>query len=254
MSDSVRDHVRPSLRRRQLLLAGIGSAACVSSLAQADSFPSRPIRLVVPWPTGGSSDVTARLFTDKLGAELKTPFGVDNRGGASGRIGIREGLQRAPDGYTMILINTSTNVALPVVDAALDFDPARSFTLLAPIAIDTLGAGRQPRRADRPCEAEPRQADLCQPGRRQDAPPEHRAVRRAGRHPDAARARKGRCADTRGPAGGRVDLFITDFGVMEDVKAGKLKAFATTAPVRVPFHPDLPTAAELGLPGLDLVA
>ena len=99
-------------RRRHLLaLAAAGLAAPSVLRAQGSAWPERPIRLVVPWPPGGSTDTIARIFQPKLAEALGRPIVIDNRGGASGSVGAIEASRAAPDGYTWILVydNEATN-------------------------------------------------------------------------------------------------------------------------------------------------
>jgi len=95
---------RPGLGRRGLIVAAAGLAAPSLSRAQgAGGWPDRPIRLIVPWPPGGSTDVVARIFQPRLAEVLGRPVIIDNRGGASGAIGAGEAARAAPDGYTWML-------------------------------------------------------------------------------------------------------------------------------------------------------
>src|SRR5215217_2954490 len=93
------------MRRRHLLsLTAAGLAAPAVSGAQA-SWPERPVRLIVPFPPGGSTDTIARIFQPKLSEALGKPVVIENRGGASGSVGAIEAARAAPDGYTWLLAN-----------------------------------------------------------------------------------------------------------------------------------------------------
>jgi tripartite-type tricarboxylate transporter receptor subunit TctC len=114
-------------RRLFLTLAGIGlAAASVAPMAQADTFPSGPITLVVAWPAGGGSDISMRLLADALSKEIKVPVVVLNKPGAGGAIGHREIANAKPDGYT-IGMYSSGGIALPYLNADAnvydDFQP-----------------------------------------------------------------------------------------------------------------------------------
>ncbi|WP_458096125.1 Bug family tripartite tricarboxylate transporter substrate binding protein [Roseomonas sp. WA12] len=93
----------PSTGRRGLILATAGALAMPSVLRAQGTWPERPLRLIVPWPPGGSTDVVARIFQPRLAEVLGRPVIVDNRGGASGSIGGAEAARAAPDGYTWML-------------------------------------------------------------------------------------------------------------------------------------------------------
>src|SRR5690348_6277137 len=99
--------------------------------ALAQSYPSRPVKIVVPFPAGGPLDFTARLLADKLAASMKQPFVVENRPGASGNIGTDAVAKAAPDGYTLLLVLDTPLTVNPSLYAKLAFDPVRDF---APIS------------------------------------------------------------------------------------------------------------------------
>jgi tripartite-type tricarboxylate transporter receptor subunit TctC len=102
-----------------------------ASAAWAQTYPARPLHMIVPYAVGGASDVTARILAARLGERLGQPIVVDNRTGAGGAIGAEAAAKAAPDGYTLLLGSASEIVQLPVV-ARVPFDPVRDF---APIAM-----------------------------------------------------------------------------------------------------------------------
>ncbi|MGH8832453.1 MAG: Bug family tripartite tricarboxylate transporter substrate binding protein [Polaromonas sp.] len=122
-----------SINRRDLigasLAVGLGAAS-----AQAQSWPSKPIRLVVPYPPGGSSDIIARAIAQPLSEALKQPVIVDNKAGANGNLGADMVAKSAPDGYTLLLCDTGALAISPSVYTRLGFDPSkdlRGVTMLA---------------------------------------------------------------------------------------------------------------------------
>ena len=124
------------MNRRELLLAGAAAALPLPAFTQAafaqDAFPSRPIKLVVPFSPGGVVDVIARLWVEEV-RELGT-FVVENQGGAGGITGANSVARATPDGYTMLLGNTSTQVVNPLVMAHPPYDPAKAFKTIGIIA------------------------------------------------------------------------------------------------------------------------
>jgi tripartite-type tricarboxylate transporter receptor subunit TctC len=123
------------LPRRRFLRLAAGAAAlpAVSRIATAQTYPSRPIRIIVPFPPGGPSDFIARLFADKLSGALGQTVIVENRaGGAGGSIGVKAVATADPDGYTLLLCPVSVLTQSPLVYRSADYDPIRSF---APIAL-----------------------------------------------------------------------------------------------------------------------
>src|SRR5215213_11399090 len=105
----------------------------VAPLAFAQGYPSQPIRLIAPFPPGGSVDITARLIAEPLGAQLGTRIVIDNRSGASGNIGMEAAARAAPDGYTLVLntIPLATNQAL---FDKLSWDPVKDFAPIGMVA------------------------------------------------------------------------------------------------------------------------
>ncbi|MDM0114177.1 tripartite tricarboxylate transporter substrate binding protein [Variovorax sp. J22R133] len=124
------------MKRRNLptaLFAALASFAALTapSLAfAADTYPNKPIRLIVPFPAGGATDLFARTLTAKMGEKLGTPIVVDNKPGAGGAIGSDAAVKSAPDGYTLLLATSSTHSIGPAL-TKLPYDPVRDFTPIA---------------------------------------------------------------------------------------------------------------------------
>ncbi len=111
--------------------------ACLlaAPLAAAQSWPSKPIRLMVPFPPGGSTDIVARIVAQKMGERLGQPMVIENRGGAGGTLGTAQVAKAAPDGYSLTVATTSTHVVAPSVYARLDYDPVKDFTPVGLMAV-----------------------------------------------------------------------------------------------------------------------
>jgi tripartite-type tricarboxylate transporter receptor subunit TctC len=126
------------IRRREFITLVGGAAMMMPRAASAaETFPTRPIRLIVPYPPGGGTDIIARVLGEKLRASLGQPIVVDNRGGAGGILGTEVAAKAAPDGYTLALVPTS-HVINPGVYAKLPYDTAKDFapvTMVASAAI-----------------------------------------------------------------------------------------------------------------------
>src|SRR5580704_4376893 len=115
-----------------LLIAGAAvGAACGPACGQSD-WPARPIRLIVPFTAGSSSDIVARIVAQKLGERLKQQIFVENRVGASGNLGSEAVARAEPDGYTMGLANASTHAVAPSLSGRLGYDPVKDF---APVSM-----------------------------------------------------------------------------------------------------------------------
>jgi tripartite-type tricarboxylate transporter receptor subunit TctC len=114
------------------LVFWVGAAS--SSGAAAQSYPTRLIKIVVPFPPGGPTDVMARLVAQNLSSSIGQPVIVENRAGAGGTIGAKVVATSDPDGYTLLFGSTSTLAISPAVYKNLDYDPARSFAPVAAVA------------------------------------------------------------------------------------------------------------------------
>src|SRR5215204_2330802 len=119
-------------RRRLLnLLAGAAAVAACPRLGLAQSYPSRPVRVIVPFAPGGQTDVVARLIAQKLSERLGQQFYVENAAGAGGNIGAGRAVQAAPDGYTILFIDAIGYAANPTLYTKLPYDPATDFEAVA---------------------------------------------------------------------------------------------------------------------------
>jgi tripartite-type tricarboxylate transporter receptor subunit TctC len=120
------------MKRLQFIQA-MAAALCLaaSSASLADSYPSRPIRLIVPFPAGGATDLFARTLSQKMGEKLGTSIVVDNKPGAGGAIGSDAAAKAPPDGYTLLLATTSTHSIGPAFTPRLPYDAVRDFTPIA---------------------------------------------------------------------------------------------------------------------------
>ncbi len=116
---------------RRTFVAGLALGATAARPARAQSYPSKPIRLIVPFSPGGPADVMGRIVTQPMSVALGQSFIFENRPGAGGTIGARMAAQADPDGYTLMLANTSTLIIAPAVYRNADYEPVKNF---APIA------------------------------------------------------------------------------------------------------------------------
>ena len=120
------------MRTRSGILLAFIFAALASAAAESQPYPSRPVRLIVPFPAGGGADIFARLIGKKLGDGVGQQFVVDNRAGAAGIIGCELVARAAPDGYTLLMATTGTHTTNPAVYTRLPYDPVKDY---APISL-----------------------------------------------------------------------------------------------------------------------
>src|SRR5688500_6190903 len=120
---------------RILLRAALAAVAiCLAGAASAQSYPAKAVRVVVPWPPGGSNDIVGRIIAQKLTELNGQQFVIDNRGGAAGTIGAESVARAAPDGYT-IMIHSATHVANPHLYGKLPYDTLKDFVGMAPLSV-----------------------------------------------------------------------------------------------------------------------
>lgn len=239
------------------LLAGI----CASSLcAYAQGYPSRPIRVIAPWPPGSSVDLSARTVSQKLGDILKTSFIIENRPGADGSIGTALAARAAPDGYTLVWGNAATHGANKVVYANLAYDPIKDFTPISSVHKNILSLAISPS-VPANTFAEFLAYAKTRPGAlRYGTPgigsPHHLTGvllnRRAGIEIVHVPYKGG------GPAvadvlGGHIELTVASLAaVISQHRSAKIKILAVTDGTRYDQLPDIPAIAET-FPGVEIL-
>lgn len=124
----------PRVGRRAVLGLGAGLAATAIFPALAQTYPSRPIRFIVPYAAGGGTDLLARALQEPLGRLLGQPVIVDNRSGAAGAIGAREVARAPADGHTFLMSNNGPSAIVPLLQKDAGYDPVRDFTAVTTIA------------------------------------------------------------------------------------------------------------------------
>ena len=227
----------------------------IALLAQAQSYPTKPIHLIVPFPPGGGNDTVARAIAQQLGPDLGQPMVIDNRPGAGGSVGAELAAKAPPDGYTLFLAGVGSHAVNPNVHAKLPYDPVKDFapiTLLASAPSVLVVNPAVPARTIAEFTAYAR----ANPGKL------NYASNGAGSAAQLAAAMYETMAGVRmvhvpykgiAPAmtdlmGGEVQLmFGTIVALVPHVQAGKLRALAVTSRKRSPLLPDVPTLAESGL-------
>jgi len=228
--------------------------------AAAETYPDRPITLVVPYPAGGGNDVLARLVAEKMAASLGGSIVVENRGGAGGTIATRQVAKSAPDGYTL-LIATSSLAINPSLYPNVGYDPRQDFAPIGLIASSSNVVLVHPSLPARSiaelialARERPGKLDFASTG-------SGSSVHLAAELFASMAGVKLNHVPYRGSApaltdliGGHVALmFATLPPAVGLVRDGKVRALAVTGPKRSSAFPDLPTVAEAGLPGYEAV-
>ena len=241
------------------LIAGAAIAAPMTVLAQA-AFPTKPIRLIVPFPPGGGTDILSRLVAQKLTESAKWTVVADNRAGAGGTIGITEAAKAAPTGYDLVMGQKDNMVVGPWLYKNLPWDPTKDFAPIAhvaytPVIIATSANSRFKTLADvvAAAKAAPDTITYGSPGN-------GTTIHLAGDQFEKAAGIKLRHVPYKGsnPAlmdalAGNVDLLVSSVpSAMAQVKAGKLRPLAVTSAKRSTSLPDVPTVAESGYKGFDM--
>jgi tripartite-type tricarboxylate transporter receptor subunit TctC len=246
---------RTTLRAAAMLLATLLAAAAAQAQAQA-AYPSRPIRLIVPFPPGGITDIHARTFAERMSARLNQQVIVDNRPGAGGRIGTEQIARAAPDGYTIGIINGATLSFLPALVPNLNYRSMEDFHHLAKTVVSCPMLVLNPsvpvntmREFVAYARERPGQLNLGTPGNGNFAHIQGEQLMKLGGIKLTHVPFKGEAEVLRDLIAGHVQLTFAA-AVAPQVAAGQVKVIATTCPRRSVTFPDSPSIVEAGFPDL----
>lgn len=247
---------------RTAALAFAAIVALFTLNASAQDYPNRSIRVIVPFPPGGSTDILARTVFAKLGQEWHQSVIIDNRPGASGMIGTEIGARAAPDGYTLLMGSGGPLTINPALYPKLPYDPVKDFapiTVVAAVPNIIVANLSLPVHSVKElialAKSEPGKLAFASTG---NASPGQLAgeMFKTMTGTDMLHVPyKGSAPSVSAVLGGEVPLnFTTTPPIVQLVKSGKLRALAVTSSVRVPDLPDVPTVAESGLPGYEAIS
>jgi tripartite-type tricarboxylate transporter receptor subunit TctC len=251
------------------------SAVClmapVASYAQSD-YPAKPVKIIVPFPPGGTSDVMARMIADELTKALKQPFLVENVGGAGGVIGAERATRAANDGYTLVLTGVGSNAVAHGLNPKLNYDSTKDYVHISQIHSGPNVLVVHP---SAPFSTFQGLVDYAKanPGKLNygytHAASGHMAMELLKQTVSQCPAGKKDCKGMfmvgipyrgGGPMmtdllGGQIPLmFINQDSALQHVKSGKLKALAVSSAQRNPLYPDVPTIAESGYKGFEALS
>jgi tripartite-type tricarboxylate transporter receptor subunit TctC len=243
------------ISRAAVVALCLGSVAADIALAQ--SYPSRPVKLVLPYTPGSPNDVLARLAGPHLSAQLGQPVVIDNRPGGGTTIGVKAVLSAGPDGYAIIFTNTPTHVIAPLISKSITFDPINDFVPIATLGSTFLVMVTAPSIPANTVQEFVRYAK-ANPGKLNFGFGQGTLPHLVGELFKSETAAdiasipyKGGAQAVTDIMGGRIHL---NFGTMATllplIRAGKLKALAVTGTTRAPDLPEVPTMAESGLPNV----
>jgi tripartite-type tricarboxylate transporter receptor subunit TctC len=234
----------------------------LSSHAMADAYPNKPIRLIVPFPPGGPTDIVARPLAVLLGDRLKEQIIIENKGGAGGSIGADLVAKSAPDGYTLFMGTVGTNAINGSLYKQLPYDMTRDFTPIAlvataPVVIVVNSNDRIKTLAELISEARAK-PDTITYGTAVNGTPGHLTAALF----ESTVQIKFKHIPYKGSAPAVTDLIGSQIPLMFDpiqsvlphITSGKLRALAVTSKTRSPLLPNVPTVAELGYPQFESTA
>ncbi len=242
-----------------------------AAFAQAD-YPNKAVKVIVPFPPGGTSDVMARMMADALTKSMKQPFVVENVGGAGGVIGTERGAKAAPDGYTIVQTGVGQSAVAHGLDANLKYDSNNDFIHLTQV---NSGPNVLVVHPSQPFKTLKELVDYgkANPGKLNygytHAASGHMAMELLKQTVSACPAGKTDCKGLfmvgipyrgGGPMmidllGGQIPMmFINQDVALQHVKTGKLRALAVSSDQRNPLYPDVPTVSESGYPGFSAIS
>ncbi|MBO9644371.1 MAG: tripartite tricarboxylate transporter substrate binding protein [Pseudacidovorax sp.] len=231
------------------------SVAPVPALAEA-TYPSKPIRVIVPFAAGSTTDIIARAITDKMSQSMGQQLVIDNRGGASGTIGQAAVASAAPDGYT-VMIHSSSHTVSPSTFAKLPFDTVRDFAGVTPISSLSNALVVSPQKGYRTlgdllaaARAQPGKLNFASAGQGSATHLNAEKFKLAARIAATNIPFKGSAEAVTEVLAGRVDYYFSPIApVIGQIREGQLLALAVGSPQRAGALPDVPTTAEAGVPG-----
>jgi len=244
--------------KASLLSAALALALAPS--AQADDYPSKPVRIVVAYQAGQGTDVVTRFMAERLSSAMGQAFIVDNRGGAGGNIGTEIAARAAPDGYTLTMGTNGTHVLNQFMYTSTGYNAETGFepiALVGTFPMVLLAKAGSPLKTLQDvfsaAKADSKSTDIAMPST--TARLVYEFMKDQTHSPILGVPYKGSTGAITDVMGGQVPLMIdTITAVRTQIDGGKLQALAVTSAKRTPLLPNVPTVAEQGVPGFEVVA
>lgn len=233
--------------------------AAFAAAAPAQDYPAKPIRLIVPFPPGGGTDIAARTVANKLSETLRWTFVVENKPGAGGNLGVEQAVKSPPDGYTLVIGQTSNLAINPALYAKLPYDPLKDLSPIAlivsaPVVLvvaanspykslgDLLAAARR----------DPGAVTFASPGNGTVSHLAGELLQRASGVKFTHVPYKGAAQAMTDLLGGQVQSFMSSVpSALAQIRGGRLRAIAVTSAKRAAEMPEVPAIAESGYAGFD---
>lgn len=248
------------MQRRHLVV--LLAAASLAGTAVAQSYPSKPIRLVVPFAPGGTTDIIARVVAEPLARELGRPVVVENKAGAGGAIGATEVMRAAPDGYTLGMATASTTATNPAINSRIGYDPVSDFAPIVNIAAtpNVLAVNARFPVQDHEqflslLKREPGEYSYASPGTGSIGHLQVELYKSLTGTFITHIPYRGAGPALNDVVGGQLPIILDNVpSALSFIKTGRLRAIAVTAPQRLKELPDIPTFGELGLDPVNRMA
>ncbi|HTF16042.1 MAG TPA: tripartite tricarboxylate transporter substrate binding protein, partial [Burkholderiales bacterium] len=246
-------------RSRLVLSAAILSLALFAGAANAQTYPAKPIRLIVPFPPGGGTDIAARTIANKLSDSVKWTFVVENKPGAGGNLGVEQAVKSPADGYTLVIGQTSNLAINPTLYVKLPYDPLKDLSpvaliVSAPVVLVVALNSRYASLGDllAAAKADPGAVTFASPGNGTVSHLSGELLQRAAGVKLTHVPYKGASQALTDTLGGQVQSFMSSVpSALSQIKGGRLRAIAVTSAKRAPELPEVPTIAESGYKGFE---
>lgn len=235
------------------------SCGLLVSLAHGQSYPNKPIRLIVPFPPGGGNDVIARVVAQKLSERLGQQVIVDNRAGANGIVGLQALMQSPPDGYTLAVGAAGPLAVNPSLYDKLPYDPLKDFSPITNmvnypllLVVHPSVPAKSTQDLVNLAKAKPKQLYFASPGSGNSGHLAGELLNSMANVQTVHVPYKGQGPALSDLISGQVQMLYSSIpSVLPQVKSGQLNALAVGSAKRVPSLPDIPTISESGVPGYE---
>ena len=235
------------------------TVALFAGAAIAQAYPAKPIRMIVPFPPGGGTDIAARTITNKLSEDVKWTFVVENKPGAGGNLGVEQAVKSAADGYTLVIGQTSNLAINSALHAKLPYDPLRdlipvALIVSAPVVFVVAASSRYTSLGDllAAAKTDPGGVTFASPGNGTVSHLAGELLQRAAGVRLTHVPYKGASQALTDTLGGQVQSFMSSVpSALSQIRAGRLRAIAVSSATRARELPEVPTIAEAGYKGFE---